>query len=207
MRRLNTGQLCLALLLCSLIIPIPAAQADDGARMAITPLLGWRTGGRFEAVDGDRRASVQNDATLALALNLVQSPGRLYELYYGRQQSPLKDSELELKVEYLHVGGLVTWPRQGYASFVSGGLGATRFALTKGGDSDVRPSVSLGAGILVPLGARLAFRLEARGHVTLTDGDSGLACISGPQGAACQLAYQGNSFIQYEALAGLSLRF
>jgi hypothetical protein len=98
-------------------------------------------------------------------------------------------------------------PAKGYAGFVGGGLGATRFTLTNGADRDLRPSLSLGAGVLVPLGEHLAFRLEGRGYLTLTDGDSGLACVSGPQDALCQLAYEGNAFFQFEALAGLSLRF
>jgi hypothetical protein len=208
--RLLTGTAALLLSWCAGLglIGMADARSEEPTMGSITPMLGYRAGGRFDSPLSDSRLRVDDDATLAVAANLVQAPGRLYELYYGRQRSGLQGSELQLQVEYLHVGGMLTWPRPGYEGFVTGTLGATRFRPGRStGDSDIRPSASLGLGVHLPLTRRLAVRLEARGFITLTDGERGLLCVSGPEGGACALSYEGDSFIQYEALAGLALRF
>lgn len=206
---LRVAVIAAVLLLATMTTPAHLARADERAVLSVTPMLGWRAGGRYDDTVRGTRDSVRADGTLGLALGLETARGRPYELFYGRQNTRLAGGAGALRVEYLHLGGLVTWPQGRYTGFVSGGLGGTRLALDSeaGSDSDLRASASLGAGVLLPLGQRLAFRLEARGYLTLTDGDSGLACLSGPEGAVCRVAYQGAALLQYEALAGLTLRF
>jgi hypothetical protein len=87
-----------------------------------------------------------------------------------------------------------------------GTLGATRFSPAARYDDETRFSLALGGGVKIPIGERVALRLEARGFLTFVDSDSEIFCVSAG-GATCLVRTSGSSVVQYQALAGLSFRF
>lgn len=213
-RHLSTLVAAALCLLC--ITGVKNAQAGERASAAepsfsVTPMLGWRAGGRLDVVDTHDRRSLDDASSFALALNLKQAPGRHYEALYSRQQSSFARAggePLKLDIEYLHVGGMLTWPRHRFESFITGTLGATRLDPRGPAGSRTRPSISLGLGLRIPFNRHLALRLETRGYLTLTDGDEEIFCLSAPpEQAGCAARYSGNSLLQFEALAGVSIGF
>lgn len=205
---------CCCLVLQSFQTAVLAAEADSApaARTAspwsLSVLGGFRDGGRFALPDADSRVDIDGAGSFLVAVNLRQSTDRYYELFYGRQSTDLGgEPDLDLSIEYLHVGGLLEFPQGGFSTHFGGGLGVTRIDVSgRGLGSETRPSLSLNGGIQVPLGERLSFRLETRGYLTLTDGDRELFCqVDG--GAECLVAYRGDTLFQIEAVAGLRFRF
>lgn len=202
-----------ALLSGALMLALAPGSAAAGQRaaepaFAVTPMIGHRGGGRVQDADTDRRRDVSDDTALALSLNLLQLPGRFYEAFYSRQSTALAEGGVPLRVEYLHVGGIVTGAQAAWVPYLAGGAGGTRFAPREAGrSSHMRLSFSLAVGAFVPLAERLSLRLEARAYATLTDGDTGFLCVSGQAGGACAARYEGSAFWQGEALAGLTWRF
>lgn len=115
--------------------------------------------------------------------------------------SPLEDN-IRLGVTYYHVGGTYFVDNLGKGVYVMGGLGVTHFQ--PGGDlsSEMRFSLNLGVGYMIPLGKTLAVKLEGRGYVTLVNSSGGFLCSGG-----CVVQIKGDTLTQGEALAGLVMRF
>lgn len=183
----------------------PPQTAAEGV-FGLTPMIGYRAGGRVAAEDGDARHTVDDARASAVALRLQREPTRDYELYYSRQRSRVRSEGVDLRTEYLHVGGVAEWPQSAYVPFASGGIGATRFSVS-GLGSHIRPSASVGGGIMLPLSDALRLRLEARLHGSLTDGDRRIFCGTIEGEGRCLFRQDGDSFVQIEALIGLAYRF
>jgi hypothetical protein len=84
-----------------------------------------------------------------------------------------------------------------------GGVGATQFSPGAGGySSEFKPSLNVGLGYYVPLGERLALRVEARGYLTFVNSSGGFLCSGG-----CVVILRSDAFTQYEAKVGLTARF
>lgn len=203
--RLVSSVLLLALGLLS------AAAAAEAPVFRIVPHAGGRAGGGFEDAESGADRDLEEAVSLAVALELRHGPDTWWQLWYSRQTSEIvePDSRLEVDVEYLHLGGTAPIAEgERVNSFVSGGLGATRFSPGASGyDDDTRFSLSLGLGLELPLAERLALRLEARGYLTLTDADSAIFCRSGSDADLCRIFASGSSLVQFELLAGLAFGF
>lgn len=190
---------------------LSAAAAADEPVFRIAPHAGGRAGGSFEEEGSGADRDLEEAGSLALALELRHGPGTWWQLWYSRQGSEIVEPgrRLDVDVEVLHVGG--TAPiREGerVTSFVSGGIGATRFSPGRSGyDDETRFSFSLGAGLEMPLGERVALRLEARGYMTLMDSDSAIFCRTGGTEDFCGIVASGSSLVQFELLAGLAFGF
>jgi opacity protein-like surface antigen len=182
----------------------------------VTPFVGYRMGGDFDLTGSTstNRVDLDDHGSFGLAVNLFPAAkNESYELFYSRQQASVaKSSPLApfgLNVEYLHLGGtLLLNDELPVAPYVVGGLGLTRFSPRTGdaGD-DSHFSMSLGAGVKVPVTKRFGVRLEARGYVTFVNSDSAFFCVSDTQGASCAVHMKSNAFIQYELLAGAAFAF
>lgn len=200
-----------ALSLCLSLGLLSAAAAADEPVFRVAPHAGGRIGGSFEDGETGANRDLEESASFALALELRHGPGTWWQLWYSRQGSEIvePDARLDVDVEYLHVGG--TAPiREGERvnSFVSGGIGATRFSPgTSGYDDETRFSFSLGVGLEMPLAEHVALRLEARGYMTLMDTDSAVFCATGGAEDFCRIVAGGSSLLQFELLAGLSFAF
>lgn len=194
------------ILLC---VPVNAgAEEGELTGWSITPMAGYRDGGRLADPESGDRLNVAGDASFGLAVNFPHSPGREYELFYSRQQTDLGSAGIDVNLEYFQIGGRVAFRGEAADTWLIGGIGATRLrASGPGSGTDTRPSIGLGLGLEVPLAERWAVRLEARGYLTMTGGDRDVLCISDADGLSCKLAWEGSTLFQAEALAGLSYRF
>lgn len=203
----RTLPIVLALLIPPLVAVSGPVSADEPTYSA-TLLGGYRGGGRLTEREDDQRRDVDGSGSLALALNWRPVPDRHYELFYSRQRTGLEGAGFDLGVEYLHLGGLLSSPQGAFSAYFGGGFGATRIdPRISGAGSDLRPSMSLAAGLMISLLRRLEVRLEARGYLTFTGGRRGIVCFSGPDDAFCQFHYDGEVLTQLEALGGLTWRF
>jgi opacity protein-like surface antigen len=183
----------------------------------VTPFIGYRGGGNFD-LEGSPNASevdLDDHGSFGLAVNLFPGADKTesYELYYSRQETNVAKSSplapFDLNVEYLHLGGtLLLNDELPVRPYIVGGLGLTRFS-PQTGDSgaDSRFSLSLGAGVKLPVTKHFNVRLEGRGFVTFVNSDSAFLCTSDAQGGACAIRVKGESFIQYELLAGAAFVF
>jgi opacity protein-like surface antigen len=182
----------------------------------VTPFIGYRMGGDFD-LEGSPAASkvdLDDHGSFGLAVNLFAGDkSESYELFYSRQEASVtKRSPLapfDLNVEYLHLGGtLAVNDELPIKPYIVGGLGLTRFSPKTGsGGDDSRFSLSLGGGLKLPVTRNFGVRLEARGYVTFVNSDSAFLCVSDSQGGSCAVRVRGDSFIQYELLAGAAFAF
>lgn len=183
----------------------------------VTPFVGYRGGGNFDLKGSPNAADVDLDdhGSFGIAVNLFPGGDKTesYELYYSRQKTSVAKSSplapFDLNVEYLHLGGTLNFTDElPVRPYVVGGLGVTRFSPQTGnGGDDSRFSMSLGAGLKLPVTKRFMVRLEGRGFLTLVNTDSAFLCTSDTSGGACAIRVKGNSFIQYELLAGAAFAF
>jgi hypothetical protein len=155
---------------------------------------------------------VDDHASAALALDLRAADLTQYELFYGRQSSTLSGTGFVptgVKVEYLHIGGLVPLDETEHLKpYFGGGLGVIRLSPDSAqGSDDTRFSISLALGLRVPLDTHFSLRLEGRGFLTPVNTDTAFFCSSGQAGALCQLHAQGSVFFQFDFLAGVTYTF
>jgi opacity protein-like surface antigen len=189
------------------------AQEQPQPRFEIAPFAGLRGGGDFDLDDDTRNASLDSSGSVALALNLRIDEVSQYELLYARQSTQLEHDALagriDVDVEYLHLGGTVSLEgARRVIPYGGGGLGVTRFqADSPSARDDARFSISLGAGIRVPVRERFSLRFEGRGYLTFVDADAAFFCRSNEDGALCRVRGNGSTFFQYELLAGAAFAF
>ncbi len=190
--------------------------AEGDARIGqfeVAAFGGYRMGGEFDVAGAGTRVDVHDGGSFAVALDLQADEISQYELLYARQSTDVAAASAfagaDLDLEYLHVGGTLMVSEGWRAStYVVGTLGVTRLSLdAPGADDDTRFSMSLGAGVRVPLGERLVARFEARGYGTLVDADTSLFCRSDAAGGVCLLQASGSVLWQLELMAGLAVRF
>jgi opacity protein-like surface antigen len=193
-------------------LPLEAAE-NPQSQFEITPFLGLRAGGDFKLDNARQRIDLDGSSSLALALNLRIDESSQYELFYARQSSNLERSALlsnaDIDIDYLHIGGTAALSDEyRVIPYVAGGLGATHFHPDPAQANDkTRFSISLAAGLRVPVSKRFSFRFEGRGYLTLIDTDTAFFCRSDENGALCRLRGSGSTFIQYELLAGAAFAF
>lgn len=196
---------CMALL-------APAAAAADPTLIQVVPFAGFRAGGELQDLGTAERRDIEERGNLGLALELRLDRQDLWvQLWYSQQDSQVRSpgAALDLDVEYLHIGGTAPISEAGRVrSYVSGGLGVTRLAPRDAGLEDaVEFSGSIGLGVSIPFSGRLAFRLEARGYLTLVNPETSIFCASGASGGACLIQASGSTLFQAEITAGVAFAF
>lgn len=187
---------------CLALVANAAGAAESSVE--ITPFGGYRDGGQF--LDGNGAKLDLNGSTGgALAFNWrAAEQGTQYEVFYSRQSTETEAAApLDMKIEYLHIGGTTVIGELGskVEPFAVGGIGITRLTPQGLGDK-TRGSLNLGGGVRIPLVAHVRLRLEARGYLTWFGSNADVFCAGG-----CGITAKSNSFFQYEALAGVSIGF
>jgi opacity protein-like surface antigen len=195
-------------------MPTGGGESDSASmRWEVTPFVGYRMGGDFDITGATGGADLDDDGSFGIAINLATDETASYELFYSRQSASFAQTSavapFDLDVEYLHLGGtLLLSDELPVAPYMVGGLGLTRFSPKTGpGSDDSRFSVSLGAGVKMPITKSFGVRVEARGYVTFVNSDSAFFCASGSQGGVCAIQAKTDSFFQYELLAGATFAF
>jgi hypothetical protein len=205
---------CLLFTVC-LVATAQAGEPEEFTLPAfeITGFGGYRFGGELDLTNPEENVAIADHSSFAVALDVARDDHSQYELFYSRQATRLKNSAsigpMPLKVEYLQLGGTLvsSWPRP-IIPYGVGTFGLTRMT-PDGPESDASTnfSLSLGAGVRVPLAPHFSLRLEGRGYMTFVDTDAAFQCVSGPAGGACRVLAKGQSMWQFELLAGVALSF
>jgi len=195
------------------LVVLPAAAVGAGG--TATLYGGYRAGGGFTDTNSGQSVDVEDSGSFSATFDLPTDAAREIRFLVSHQSSrfdvgsqPAAGTATlggqSTSVTYLHLGGTYFYAgRIGSGPYLLGGLGATLFQPSLDGySSEWRPSLSLGVGYLLPLGAGVSLRVEARGYVTLVDSEGDFFCSGG-----CVVSLRGDTFTQGEALLGLSVRF
>ena len=197
-------------LLC-LILAAPAS--GDETRFEITPFAAYRVSGTFDDADSDNQLELQESSAWGLVLNGQVETNTEWELLYARQSTDAEPSGLagpglfDIDIDYLHLGGTYLFDGERARPFIALTAGATRFEPNLPGfDAHTYFSMSLGAGWKFRLAEQVGLRFEARGFATLMDSNNRLFCES-DGGGSCLIVIEGRLLTQWEARAGIALRF
>ena len=197
--------------------PLPAAEPGE-YKFAITPLLGYRTGGDFENDDSGAEVSLDDAAAVGFILNApaetLDDAYTEWELYFSRQSAGIEDAptdvnpSLDVDISYLLLGGTYVGAGELVRPFLAAGIGAAHLSPDASGyDSDTVFAFGIGAGGQIFPTEQFGLRLEVRALGAVVDSDSRIFCASGPEGSACALSSNGDMLWQWEAFAGFIARF
>lgn len=203
-----TSILALPLTCCCFTASVNAteAKAKDPVFEAAA-LIGYRSGGDFDELQGTANPNIQPDASYGASLGWYSDSQTKYELIYDLQQTNIQDMNVDLDVEHLHLGGTAAFGDGDVVQpYIAGGLGATRFRPSVGED-ETRFSISVGLGVEIPVGQRIGLRLEARGYLVSMSSDSAIFCQSGASGGNCLVRAAGSTLFQYSVLGGIGFKF
>lgn len=201
--------------LACLFTATTAAAQDQQFRFELTPYLGYRLGGSFDEQDGDRQFELEDSAAQGLMLSGRVKENTQWEVLLGRQGTDVDtqgifvdDPAFDIDVDYLHLGGTYLFDGDSIRPFIAVTLGVTHFdpAPSEYG-SESFFSASIGGGWQLNATKRLGVRLEARAFTTFVDSDSDIFCQSDAAGGACLILTEADTLTQWEARAGLVLRF
>ena len=199
--RTQVGALALGAILSTLAGPA-------AAQFGVTLYVGYVGSNGIDNVTDNTSASIKSSAAFAAAVGVDLDPSRELQLFYSQQTTTLSPgggaAPFDLTVRYLHVGGtaFIEGPiDRGW--YVVGGLGATQFSPSATGyGTETKPSLNLGVGYYWPLGKNVALCAEGRGFFTLVNSSGGFMCSGG-----CIVVLRSETFLQYEAMLGLTARF
>jgi hypothetical protein len=201
------------------------AASSSLPRFEITPYGGYRFGGEFQARSDDDPATpevpdfeLHEGNALGVIFNIrTQAVNTQWEILYGHQQTEVDTlptfvggPRLDLDVDYLQYGGSYLFDELSTRTvpFISMTAGIARFDPSGAGmDAETYFSGSLGGGVQLRADKRVGVRLEARGFASLIDSNSALFCQTGPEANRCALSVSGTALYQFEARAGIVIRF
>jgi hypothetical protein len=199
----------------SLCHSTPAAAQDTNFKFELTPFAGYRVGGSFDEKDGDGRVELNDSNAQGIMFNIKANPNGQYELLYSRQDTNadtqgffVNDPTIDIEVEYFHFGGTYLFDGDNTRPFIALTVGLSQFdPQLLGSGSESYLSASLGGGVQLNATKRLGVRLEARVFTTFVEDDSNIFCVSSGGNGACLIQVNGRMLTQWEARAGLVLRF
>lgn len=220
-----TGVKRSAALACSLtatLVVATSAQAqspsDEFNEVEITPFFGYTAGGEFEdpgdpttsADDVDRDLKEDNNMGVIVNLN-ADGPERQYEFLYSQQDTQVKgDAPLDLKVQYLQIGGIVNFMDEDSRVVPYFGItvGGARFTPDgPGTDSETRLAFSIGGGVKIPVTDHIGIRLDTRAFISLFDTDANIFCVSNPAISGCSIRAKSDTLVQYSGNLGITFGF
>jgi len=185
-----------------LVTQLTPAYAQD---YEITPYIGWRTSSSLEDVETGETIDLKETDSFGIILSMKKNLDTNYDFLFSRQNTELKSSTVteSLRIDYYHLGGTIFYDYDKLHPFVSGGLGATHISPANDAfSSETKFSLSVGGGLKFPLTQNVGLRLEARGYGTVVSSGGTIMCSGG-----CVAKFTGTLFMQFEALAGLSIAF
>lgn len=191
------------------------ADAENEFRFELTPYAGYRMGGSFSDTANGLDLDIEDSAAQGLLLNGKVKSNTQWELLYGRQSTEVdtqglfaNDPLLDMDIEYMHFGGTYLIDGDTVRPFIAMTIGVTH--ADPGGTgfgSENFFSASLGGGWYLNANKRLGVRVEARAFTTFIDNDSDLFCQSTGGNGSCLILIDSKTLTQWEARAGITLRF
>ena len=181
----------------------------------ITPYLGYRTGGSFDASNIPGRYNISDAESYGLIVGFTTPNQAQLEVHYAKQETDARfdrvtpnDRDVDLDLETLEVGGIYEFNGRLMRPYVSGTVGATRVGVrSTESRSDTFLSGSFGLGLKYRPDDRVGARLEVRLRGIVVSSSTGLFCSTGTGGSGCSVAIGGNVVGQVETFAGLVFRF
>ena len=205
-----------ALLTMLVAAPVQHARAQDDTAAkngsSFTVYGGDRFAGSVRDSTTDSTINLRNGSSFALALDIGLDQNNQVEVFYSQQNSALasgafssKANNIGLTLYNYQIGGTDFIEEVGRGLYVVGGLGGTTVKPDRRDlNSETFFSGNVGVGWMVPIGAHVGLRFEARGYGILLNNRSAVFCGGA---AGCTVAIKGNAVFQGEALAGISARF
>jgi len=202
----------LALLIVATVQCAHAESTSTANGSSITVYGGDRFAGSVRDATNNSTINLQNGSSFALAADIGLDQNTQVQVFYSQQNSAITSGVFSSKAKNIgftlynyHIGGTNFFEEVGRGLYVVGGLGGTTVKPDRSGlNSETFFSGNLGIGWMVPLGAHVGLRFEARGYGILLNNNSAVFC-GGNTG--CTIAIKGNTLFEGEALAGLSIRF
>jgi hypothetical protein len=176
----------------------------------LVPMIGVRGGADLEAdVPAVPPASASPSVSFGFAVDVFVRPDAWFEVFLDHQTlqftsdaSAFGTSEFDFSVDYLQFGGGYGPPEGRVQPYVTAAVGLTRYGAHVGEvGSAIGASGSLGGGMKVPIGKRVALRFELRGYATLTDAAVSVAC-----GPGCFVQFTAGGWYQIGGTFGLAIK-
>jgi hypothetical protein len=176
----------------------------------LVPMFGVRGGANLEAdAPAVAKATASPSPSFGLAVDWFVRPDAWFELLADHQTleftsdpSSFGTSAFDFAVDYLQFGGGYGPSEGRVRPYVTAGVGLTRYGASSGEvGSTIGASGSLGGGLKVPIGKRVAFRFEVRGYATTTDAAVSVTC-----GPGCFVQFAADGWYQLGVTAGLAIR-
>jgi hypothetical protein len=195
-----------------LMILIAAPAVGTQNENSVSLYGGEHFGGSVTDSTTNSNVDLGNGSTFGAAVDIGLDHNTQVEIFYSQQNTALTSgafsaeaNNLKLTLYNYQIGGTAFFQEVGSGPYVVGGIGATTVKPEQNGlNSQTFFSANLGVGWMVPLGAHLGLRFEARGFGILLNNSSALFC-GGASG--CTATIKGNALLQGDVLAGLSFRF
>ena len=208
--RIFSGSVAAAALLLCLASPAQAADPPQHTNFwEFTPFAGFTAGGEFEdPADGSDR-DLDEDSNFGLIVNAAVDDWRHYELLYSTQSTSVDGATpIDMDVQYLQIGGIVSYPdATRVIPYFGLTVGAARFSPDAPGlDDETKLAASIAGGFRVPITDHFAVRLDLRAFVSVLDTDGDLFCVS-DGGATCNISAKSDTFLQYSAALGVTVGF
>lgn len=186
-----------------------AQQPAQGQRFEVSAITGYQEKETFTDATTGAKLRLDSAHSGGLIVDVNVTPDSQMEFIYTRAKSSLAPEAggpalTDVKVEYLHVGGILVYGKDHVRPFFGATLGASRFSPDAPGmDSDTNFSLGIVGGVKLFLTKNIGLRLEARGFATQVSSDSAAFCNNG----GCRIFYDGDFFWQVTANAGLVVAF
>mgnify|MGYP000650891280 FL=1 len=210
---MSLARLSSSLLLTILLGSIAQVNAYEANSFEITPLIGYRFGGDFEAND---EVSTTSKIKLSEEINYGllfawdfdrKRQGEFLINHYNSQFSQAVDpiaSNNNIAITYAHIGGNVPISDGYLPVYITGGLGLTHLSPEDSLlDDETRFSMNIGIATKIPVSEHLSFRLGGRVYATFFNSDSTIFCNE----ETCAISISSDLWIQSEVNAGLTFTF
>lgn len=200
-------------LLCLLFIST-AVSADENSNVEITPLIGYRFGGDFDATnhatDITTKIKLNEDTSYGLLLAWDYDKKRQGELLVSHYTSRFSQainpiaSNNSLSITYAHFGGNVPISDGPVPFFITGGLGLTHFSPEDTQlSNETRFSVNIGLATKIPVSENISLRFGGRVYATFFNSNSQIFCNEGN----CAISISSDLWVQSEVNAGITFSF
>lgn len=208
--RIFSGSVAAAALLLCLASPARAADPPQHTNYwEFTAFGGFTAGGEFEDPTDNSDRDLDEDSNFGLIVNAAVDEWRHYELLYATQSTSVDGATpIDMDVEYLQIGGIVSHPdATRVIPYFGLTVGAARFSPDAPGlDDETKLAASIAGGVRVPITDHFAVRLDLRAFVTVLDTDGDLFCVSAA-GLTCNISAKSDTFLQYSAALGVTVGF
>jgi hypothetical protein len=187
--------------------PAPSAAKYP---VELIPQLGVRGGADLTAdTPAVPSATANPSLSFGLAVDVFVRPDAWFEVFADHQTlhftsdpSAFGTASFDFAVDYVQFGGGYGPAGGRVQPYVTASVGLTRYGANSGDvGSTIGFSGSIGGGMRVPVGKKLALRFDLRGYGTITDAAVSVSC-----GPGCFVNFAANGWYQLAGTVGLAIR-